>query len=125
MKRASVATAFLFVVCLAVPLAGCGGGGDGEPIPATSRIAFTSDRDGNDEIYVIKADGLGLTRLTDNPEPEHDCYPAWSPDGNRIAFDSDRDNNAEIYVMNADGTDPRNLTNNRASDVEPVWSPAP
>ena len=41
----------------------------------------------------------------------------------RIIFDSDRDGNAEICVMNAHGTGLTNLTNNRASDVEPVWSP--
>ena len=40
-----------------------------EPTPAPAangRIAFTSDRDGNDEIYVMNADGSGQTRLTDN-----------------------------------------------------------
>ena len=30
------------------------------------KIAFTSNRDGNDEIYVMNADGTGVTRLTDN-----------------------------------------------------------
>ena len=32
-----------------------------------SKIAFTSDRDGNNEIYVMNADGSGQTRLTNNP----------------------------------------------------------
>ena len=34
--------------------------------PDGSKIAFTSDRDGNDEIYVMKADGAGPVRLTDH-----------------------------------------------------------
>ncbi len=39
-----------------------------EPGPsATSQIAFTSDRDGNDEIYVMNDDGSGQTNLTTNP----------------------------------------------------------
>ncbi len=53
--------------------------------PDGRRIAFESDRDGNDEIYVMNADGSGVTRLTDNDAI--DRSPAWSPDGRRIAFD--------------------------------------
>ncbi len=45
--------------------------------PDGSRIAFSSDRDGNFEVYVMNADGSGQTRLTDNPGI--DTNPAWSP----------------------------------------------
>ena len=70
------------------------------PLPPTAparpaRIAFTSDRYGNVDIYVMNADGTGVTRLTDHPSK--DVSPAWSPDGKRIAFESDRDGNWEIY----------------------------
>ena len=41
------------------------------------RIAFASRRDGNFEIYVMNADGSGVTNLTN--EPEHDWAPDWSP----------------------------------------------
>jgi hypothetical protein len=85
------------------------------------RIAFASNRDGNREIYVMNADGSGVTRLTNNPAD--DVVPSWSPDGRRIAFESDRDGNLEIYVMNADGSGQTNLTNNPADDVVPSWSP--
>ena len=85
------------------------------------RIAFASDRDGNFEIYVMNADGSGVTRLTNNPAS--DGAPAWSPDGSRIAFVSERDGNVEIYVMNADGTGQTRLTNNPDGDQVPVWSP--
>src|SRR5688572_25370995 len=47
--------------------------------PPTGFIAFVSHRDGNDEIYVVRTDGTGLTRLTSNNE--EDMVPNWSPNG--------------------------------------------
>ncbi|HUU97683.1 MAG TPA: hypothetical protein VM487_18260, partial [Phycisphaerae bacterium] len=73
------------------------------------KIAFTTGRDGNYEIYVMNPDGSGLTRLTSNAAIDE--APAWSPDGTEIAFQTNRDGNYEIYVMNADGSGQTNLTN--------------
>ncbi len=87
--------------------------------PDGSRIAFTSDRDGNIEVYVMNADGTGQTRLTANPGA--DGAPAWSPDGSRIAFESDRDENVDIYVMTADGSGQARLTTDAAYDGTPAW----
>ena len=42
-----------------------------------SKIAFESERDGNDEIYVMNADGTEQTRLTNNSDWEQE--PSWSP----------------------------------------------
>jgi Tol biopolymer transport system component len=86
----------------------------------TQPIVFTSDRDGNDEIYVMNADGSNQTRLTNNTA--NDWGPVWSPDGTKIAFVSNR-GGGEIYVMNADGSNQTNLTNNPAFDSQPAWSP--
>jgi TolB protein len=61
-----------------------------------------SYRDSNTEIYVMNADGSGLTNLTSNAT--HDYHPVFSADGSRIAFQGDHDGNQEIYVMNADGS---------------------
>lgn len=38
--------------------------------PDGTRIAFITDRDGNDEVYVMGADGSNPTRLTNTPEHE-------------------------------------------------------
>ena len=93
------------------------------PTPARSkaRIAFSSNRDGNDEIYVMNADGSGQTNLTNNPASDYGA--AWSPDGTKIAFCSDRDGNGELYVMNADGSGQTNLTRHPGEDYGAAWSP--
>src|SRR5687768_8901168 len=85
---------------------------------AQGKIAFTSTRDGRAEIYVMKPDGTGQTRLTN--EAGGNSQPSISPDGNRIVFVSGRNGNPEIYVMNSDGTNPFRLTNDLANDRYPV-----
>ena len=51
----------------------------GEEEPSSSRIAFRSNRDGNQnsEIYLMDADGLNQQRLTNNPAI--DSGSSWSP----------------------------------------------
>lgn len=89
--------------------------------PDGALIAFTSERDGNQEIYVIRADGSDQKRLTTTAADE--ASPSWSPDGTQIAFTTRRDGNDEIYVMNADGSGQVNVTNNLANDQSPAWGP--
>jgi Tol biopolymer transport system component len=97
------------------------------------QIVFSSNRDGNYEIYTMNADGTDQTRLTDN-DNALDRQPSWSPDGEKIAFVSDRDSTGEgdevgdvnaIYSMNADdGSDVTRLTDNDVPlDSHPSWSP--
>ena len=89
--------------------------------PDGTKIAFTSRRNNNAEIYIMNTDGSDQTRLTD--EPTNDFSASWSPDGSRIVFVSSRDGNQEVYSMNADGSDQSRLTNEPAGDYSPSWSP--
>lgn len=81
------------------------------PIPSSrgsGKILFVSDRDGNEEIYVMDFDGRNQTRLTQNPG--RDIYPQWSPDGTKIAFLSEEENTRGLFVMNSDSNQPKLLT---------------
>lgn len=87
------------------------------------KIAFVSNRDaGGGEIYSMKPDGTGVTRITFRNGGHTD--PAYSPDGTKIAFMRSND----IYVMNAngmnsDGTGAQPITNTPVVESEPAWSP--
>ena len=85
-------------------------------------IAFTSNRDGNTEIYVMESDGSGQTRRTNNSLIS-DREAAWSPDGSKIAFYSDRDVSGDIWVMNADGSNKRQVTKNGKANFAPYFFP--
>ena len=76
--------------------------------PDGRKIAFTSERDGNSEVYVMNANGSGQRNLT--RDPAYDADPTWSPDGRKIAFVSNRDGSYQVYDMNADGSGQRGLT---------------
>lgn len=97
--------------------------------PDGNRIAFTSNADGDEDIYVISRDGGEPTRLTQNPGVDRD--PAWAPDGRFIAYASDQDSPAygsfagspEIYLMNVDGSLPQRLTDAAGDSYSPAWSP--
>ncbi|GAB4465564.1 MAG: hypothetical protein Kow00120_30730 [Anaerolineae bacterium] len=89
--------------------------------PGVGRILYTSERDGDFEIYLMDEDGVEVTKLTDNDADEFS--PRFSPDRQRIAFVSDRDGDMEIFIMGIDGTNAVQLTNNDVEDHYPAWSP--
>jgi hypothetical protein len=75
------------------------------------------------DVYVMRADGTHVRRLTDSPGIDEG--PEFSPDGTKIAFSSARDGQQELYVMDADGSNPRRLTDNPARDESPDWQALP
>ena len=85
------------------------------------KIVFTSDRDGNNEIYAINPDGANPVNLTHSPGDDISAAP--SPDGKKIVFVSLRDGNSEIYTMDADGSNQTRLTDNPAIELWPAFSP--
>lgn len=102
------------------------------PVPATTpiigatRLVFTSDRDGNAEIYAKDGDNSPQVNLTNHPA--QDATPVISPDGTKIAFTSNRSGRSNIYLMNADGSNVQAITNLSNTDVDlrvydPAWSP--
>ncbi|MGY1828120.1 hypothetical protein [Blastococcus sp. SYSU DS0541] len=115
--RAAIAAAFVAVPFLTAPAHA------GDDFPD---VVYTSDRDGDNEIYRLLPDGRTV-QLTHNDV--HDDDAVWSPDGRRLAFVSDRDGDLEVFVMDAEGRKVRQLTRNSATpgtpagDFSPAWSP--
>ncbi|HET9741597.1 MAG TPA: translocation protein TolB [Terriglobales bacterium] len=91
------------------------------PLP-DMKLAFTSTRSGDPEIYTSSQDGAGLKRVTDSKGP--DVSPVWNPKtGAEIAFVSSRATNlAQIFTMAPDGTNVQRLTDGGYA-VSPSWSP--
>lgn len=73
-------------------------------------------------IYLIRADGTGMRRITDARNVE-DVDPAWRPDGRRIAFARRNARGWRLYVMNPDGRRLRAISPVLSDAVAPAWSP--
>lgn len=91
--------------------------------PDGTRIAFSSSRDGNFEIYTVRTDGTDLRRLTFHASDDN--APTWSPNGQQIAFTSDRSGQNALYLMSADGGPVTRLPTGGGKIDRPTWSPAP
>ncbi len=94
--------------------------------PDGTKIAYTSDANGNTDVWVkdlgTAADDPG-TCLT-AASPYRDEAPAWSPDGTKIAFHSNRNGDFDIWLMAADGSGQVAVTGDQRSDGFPVFNPA-
>jgi Tol biopolymer transport system component len=92
---------------------------EAEEVTEPRLLAFTSEKDGDLDIYTMYSDGSGLTNLTNNPVlPAQDVSPVWSPDGKQIAFESDRNGFRQIFLMNADGSNVVALTGGKDDQTD-------
>ena len=97
------------------------GGGGGQ-------IAFSSDRSGTTQIWLVNADGSGDPVQITNVS-EGACQPDWSPDGMRLVFISpcvkneDQYPGAGLFLINVDGTGLTPLPTVPGGDFDPAWSP--
>lgn len=98
--------------------------------PDGDRLVFAAySRSRPLEMYVVGADGSGLTQLTHCGRPcESSAGAVWAPDGALIAFVRGSGGDGDLYVMRPDGTGVRRLTHCRppgcqGEDSEPAWSP--
>lgn len=96
----------------------------------TGQIAFSSNRTGSMQIWLMNADGTQQKQITNIPDGA--CEPSWSPDGQKIALISpcmtrrDFYDGSKIYLLDlANGSDPYPLPvpASPASDYDPAWSP--
>ncbi len=106
----------LFILLLALMVAS-----DSTAQVFESRIVFSSDRDGDWDIYSMDANGDNVVQLTDHPATDED--PACSPDGGRISFASERGVTRDLYVMDSDGDNVIRLTRDNFYESRPSWSP--
>jgi len=70
----------------------------GEKPIFTSKIVFISNRDGNDELYIMDYDGHNQTRITFNKIKDY--MPCWSADGRKISYTSFIHDKASLYILN-------------------------
>lgn len=107
------------------PVATGGGKLSHEESPAWSPdgqwVAWTSTRDGNQELYYSAPDGSNVRRVTS--DPGIDAHPAWSPDGKQLAFASERWGDLEIALYHLEDETLTRLTASDGLDDYPAWSP--
>ena len=103
--------------------AGAVGGSNQSPAWSVdgARIAFSSSRTGDPEIWVVDANGGNLRRITNFRGP--DVSPTWNPKTNsQLAWVSGRTGLPQIYTMDQDGANIQRLTDGGYA-ISPSWSP--
>lgn len=96
-----------------------------------SRSKFTRDRTHFDELFLMEADGSGLTQLTEYPAADtsaewhsyHAGPPFWEPNGNFISYISMQKGNYSLFRINPDGSGLHQITADTLNEGWHAWSP--
>lgn len=83
-----------------------------------SRVVFSSNFEGNAEIYLLSRNQL--TRLTEDPATDE--WPVPDSKGESIVFTSNRSGNFDIHIMNLKTREIKRLTQDSRDEVSPSWS---
>jgi len=89
--------------------------------PEGEHLLVSSDRGGNQDIWIVSIRGKEMRQLTTDRAP--DSAPRSSPDGRQVAFYSYRSGNRDIWVMPLEGGPAVQLTQDLGADMFPSWSP--
>ncbi len=96
----------------------------GRPLSDKEAAIFEHDKSFFMDIYVMKADGSDLRRLTDTPG--YDGGPFFSADGRKIVWRRFGEDGAtaEIFTMNVDGSEQRQITRLGVLSWAPMFHPS-
>lgn len=103
--------------------AGTAGGSNLTPAWSSdgSKVAFSSSRSGDSEIWIADQSGGGVHRITSLKGPN--VSPTWNPKTNsQIAFTGGRTGEPQIYIMDQDGSNVQRMTDSGYA-VSPSWAP--
>ena len=94
--------------------------------PVGPEIAFASNQELDDDIFVVSLGSLefphpNTRKLTQGDDWASDKHPSYSPEGDRIVYYSNTTGRNQIWIMNADGSDRHRLVALDADCWDPVW----
>jgi Tol biopolymer transport system component len=90
-------------------------GGDSET------LVFTSNREGNSDIWELNRRSSAMRRLTSHPASDSDVF--LSRDGKTLLWSSNRSGNFEIWGAAGDGSSPHRISDDGADAENPSLSP--
>jgi TolB protein len=89
--------------------------------PGTNEVATTLSYEGDQEIYLISAEGKIVRRVTRSPGI--DVSPTFSPNGSQMAFVSARSGKPQVFIQDMQSGAARRLTYSGTYNTQPSWSP--
>lgn len=122
---------------IAALLSGCATSGDSPPDSAFPSLnaeslqvceplqkydfAFTSSADGDNEIYLYRAQTATISKVTDDDADNH--WATWSQDGRMLAYQSTSDEQRDIFIKVMPDGEPVDMSQHDEQDLVPTWSP--